>query len=79
MEMRTGLVVRSRAGRDKGGLFAVMAYDERFVWIADGAKHKTDRPKKKNLRHVAVTRHIIEKSDLTDKRLRQLLAEYSTD
>ncbi|HWQ57755.1 MAG TPA: RNA-binding protein [Clostridia bacterium] len=49
-----GRIARSRAGRDKGGRFAVVGRaDEAHVLIADGDAHKIAKPKKKKLMHLA--------------------------
>lgn len=52
-----GAVVRSVAGRDRHRIFMVTgACDDGSlcVMIADGALHTLSKPKKKNLRHLAV-------------------------
>lgn len=54
MQEYLGRIARSKAGRDKGGRFAVTAaFDDAHVLIADGAKHKLASPKKKKLMHLA--------------------------
>ena len=52
----TGWIVRSTAGRDKGGLFCVVGVDqERFcLLLADGKRRKLSQPKRKKLGHVEV-------------------------
>ena len=51
--LKTGRIVRSRAGRDGGRLFVVIAeVDEDFVLVADGDLRKIDRPKKKRRKHL---------------------------
>ena len=52
-----GRIVISRAGRDKG-MTAVITerVDEHHVLVADGEKRSVARPKKKNIRHLAMTR-----------------------
>jgi ribosomal protein L14E/L6E/L27E len=48
-------VVVSLAGRDKGGIFAVIGYaGEGFALIADGRHRKKEKPKKKKLKHLRV-------------------------
>ncbi len=47
----------SLAGHDKDRVYAVVAEQERDVWLADG-KHKTlDAPKKKRRSHVQLVTH----------------------
>ena len=49
-----GQIVISKAGRDQGHLFVVMQIiDDDYVMLADGDIRKADRPKKKNVKHVA--------------------------
>jgi hypothetical protein len=48
-----GRVVLSRAGRDAGRLFVVLAMlDENHAAIADGALRKVAAPKKKKIKHL---------------------------
>lgn len=76
MELKTGSVVISRAGRDKGRALAVVGSDGRFVLVADGKERPLARPKKKNPLHLAVTRKTVDVRDsLSDKALRRALKE----
>ena len=48
-----GRVVQSTQGRDRGRLFVVMSVvDDDFVLIADGDLRKTERPKRKKVKHL---------------------------
>ncbi|MCL6444691.1 MAG: KOW domain-containing RNA-binding protein [Alicyclobacillus sp.] len=54
-----GRIVEVIQGRDKGTYGIVIGHvDDRFVWIADGAKRKLDHPKRKNALHVRNTSQI---------------------
>ena len=44
----TGQIVQATAGRDKGGVFCVVAMD----LLADGKRRKVSRPKAKKLGHI---------------------------
>ena len=55
MEVEVGSVVRSKAGRDKGGLFIVIARDGEYAYLADGDNRRAENPKKKKLRHIQVS------------------------
>lgn len=75
--MEKGLIVCSKAGSDKNSFFAVVGSDDKVVYLSDGERYKLAKPKKKNVKHVAVTGKILEvKELLTDKKLRVALAEY---
>lgn len=52
MEILVGSVVRSKAGRDKGDLFIVLAREGEYAYLANGDLRKVDRPKKKKLKHL---------------------------
>ena len=47
-----GTLVRSLAGHDRGGIYAVLAADAAFVYIADGRRRPVNHPKKKKRRHL---------------------------
>jgi len=51
-EVRTGDVVRSLRGRDKGLYFFVLAAQKSTVTITDGKYRKLASPKTKNKRHI---------------------------
>ena len=76
MEANIGTVVRSLAGRDKGKFMVVVSMENGFVYLADGKERKLDSPKKKNAKHVSLTRTAVNTDNLTDKGLRKLLREF---
>ena len=76
-ELQAGRIVRSRAGRDKDGLFVVMRVEGDFAWLCDGKTRPLLRPKKKRLRHLGLTDGFIQKDAIrSDKQLRGLLKAY---
>lgn len=77
MEIRTGRVVISSAGHDKGRFMLVVGADGDRILVADGKERKLEHPKKKNIRHVRATESTIEPEGLTDKKLRRTLNEMS--
>ena len=60
MEIKVGSVVRSKAGRDKGDFFIVLAMDGGYVYMANGNLRKVDQPKKKKLKHLQGTEQVSE-------------------
>lgn len=55
MLVNLGQLVSSKAGRDQGNYFLVVAkLNDRFVQVADGRLRKVENPKKKNLQHLIV-------------------------
>ncbi len=69
MEIVRGSAVRSRAGRDKGRFFAVLAVQDGAALVADGDLRKLDKPKRKNLRHLAGTNTRFAEPELQSDRL----------
>ena len=59
-KVETGRIVRSKAGRDEGKYFVVIALEgEEFALIADGERRGIERPKRKRLKHLFVTEETI--------------------
>ena len=51
--IETGRIVKAKAGRDKGGYFAVVkVVDDRYVYIADGVSRRLANPKLKKTMHL---------------------------
>jgi len=78
VEAVTGRIVRSLAGRDKGKFLVVIKADGNFVYLADGKERRLEFPKKKRIKHVAFTNTVTDTENLTDKKLRSVIAEYSS-
>ncbi len=82
MEIVCANAVYSIAGRDKGGLFIVVGLEPGYAYIADGTKHRVEKPKKKNLKHLNrtnfVSKELLEHIDagtLENYMIRKVLAE----
>ena len=59
-KIETGRVVRSRAGRDEGKYFAVIALEgDEFALVADGERRGIEKPKRKRVKHLFVTEETI--------------------
>ncbi len=54
-EIGIGELVRATHGRDKDGLFLVLAKDGEMLRICDGKRRKVANPKKKKQKHIAGT------------------------
>lgn len=59
-----GQIVYSKCGRDRANPFIVLAFDEEFLYLADGKIRKIQKPKKKKKKHV----QIVEKIDYNIKK-----------
>lgn len=77
MKVQTGSVVRAAAGRDRDSFFVVTACEKGYCLIADGKSRKLEAPKRKNIRHLRFTNSVIDLNDITDKKLRTLLKQFT--
>lgn len=53
MEITPGCIVQSRAGHDRGRIYAVVEITGNTASVCDGVYRKVTDPKKKNVRHLA--------------------------
>jgi ribosomal protein L14E/L6E/L27E len=83
-----GQVVVSKAGRDAGRKFVVVRIiNELYVEIADGDLRKIEKPKKKKLKHLRITGHVIDhirqnienNVRVTNAEIRKALAELAIE
>lgn len=77
MEPVKGLIVCAIAGRDQGRYFVVLETDGHSARIADGKTRKISKPKRKNVKHLRTTGTTIALTQITDKKLRDLLKAYT--
>lgn len=77
MKVQTGSVVRAIAGRDKDSFFVVTDSENGYCLIADGKSRRLANPKRKNIRHLRFTNSVIDLNDVTDKKLRRLMKEFT--
>ena len=52
MEIQPGILVKSKAGRDKGHVYAVGNVDEKHVYVADGAGRALRHMERENRKHL---------------------------
>lgn len=78
MQLVKGMVVRSKAGHDKGSFFVVQRVEGKFAYLIDGSSRTALRPKKKNPLHLAVTSTVLSGQSLeSDSEIRSVLAEFN--
>ncbi len=77
MEAKCGMIVRSMAGHDKGSFLVIVSLDGDFAYLADGKERKLETPKKKRLKHIALTNTVIDTDSLTDKKLRSVISRFT--
>ncbi|MDR1927992.1 MAG: KOW domain-containing RNA-binding protein [Oscillospiraceae bacterium] len=56
---KTGTVLRSLAGRDKGYLLCAFGGEEDFALVCDGKERPLQRPKRKNRKHLVALEDVM--------------------
>lgn len=76
MERLKGRVVVSKKGKDKGR-FLVIVEDNGEIYISDGKLRSLEKPKKKNLKHLALTNfYLDEKKMASNRSIREALKAF---
>ena len=79
MELIRGTVVRSKAGRDGDSFLVVLEVLNGFVLVADGKQRLIERPKRKNVKHIAITELIVKEEQLqTNRSIRHVLSDFKS-
>ena len=61
MNVVLGHVVYSKAGRDEGKIFVVTGLiDANYAYISDGDLRRVEKPKKKKIKHLVITKDVID-------------------
>ena len=69
-----GRVVISSAGRDKSKVMVIVKETENYLLVCDGKERPVERPKRKNPKHLKLTRLYLEAHQLeTNRALRKAL------
>lgn len=78
MELKLGMIVKSKAGHDFGRFYVVVKILNGRAFIADGKLRKIEKPKAKNPAHLSRSTKVVDLSNFkTDKSLRKLLHDYN--
>ncbi len=78
MEITVGMLVYSKAGRDKQNMFLVLGLENGYAYIADGVLRKSQKPKKKKLIHLQKTNYVFDNvsRDMENFEIRRIIAQY---
>lgn len=52
VENIVGMLATSKAGHDKDSVYVIIQEDGEYIYVADGQVRTTERPKRKNKKHV---------------------------
>lgn len=74
MDFKAGQVIRSLKGHDKGELLVITEIANGKVLLCDGKSRKLEKPKAKNVKHIALTGVTLDRDSMaTNRKLRKTL------
>lgn len=74
-----GMLAKSKAGHDKDNIYVIFQEDDAYVYLVDGKSRTTDKPKKKNKRHIQIIKNFRAESgemQLDDLSIKRTIKEY---
>lgn len=74
-----GMLATSKAGHDKDSLYVIIREDGEYIYVADGHVRTTERPKRKNKKHVQLIKkkRLPEpKNGFDDLEIKRIIKEY---
>lgn len=74
-----GMLVKSKAGHDKGKIYVISRMDETYVYLVDGRLKTIDNPKKKKYRHVQVIQKRYDITGADDIAIKRILKMYNRE
>ncbi|MGN1458138.1 MAG: KOW domain-containing RNA-binding protein [Acutalibacteraceae bacterium] len=79
MQFVKGMVVRSKAGHDKGSFFVVLKVENDIAYIIDGKSRTATKPKKKKLIHLSPTYTVLDEQSMeTDSEILKTLSTFNS-
>ena len=80
MNIAVGQIAMSMAGHDKGEFFVITAVEGKYVYICNGKQRKLEKPKKKKIIHIQLTRTVLDIGSInTNRKLIKALAIFKKE
>lgn len=78
MDVCKGMLVYSKAGRDKGKIFIVLDTENDLVYLSDGETRHVENPKKKKIKHITRTNTVLnlDFDNLSDSDVKKAILDY---
>jgi len=55
-----GMLATSKAGHDKNALYVIIRIEDEYLYLVNGTNHSLEKPKKKNIKHIQIIKHVDE-------------------
>lgn len=79
--IKIGNVVLALAGKEKGKLFVVVGLNDKYAYLSDGKRLKTNKPKKKSFKHIKLfgteslsEDEVLDKNERANAKIRKFLS-----
>lgn len=79
MKLETGMLVRSKTGRDKDHIYVVADVRDGYVYAADGEARPLRRMKRKNKKHLQPILKMRLAKEPQDAAIREIIKEYTRE
>ena len=76
MVLRPGMLVKSKAGRDKDHVYIIIRIENEYAYLADGDTRPIRRMKRKNSRHLQPILKVKADGPLDDQAVREEISSY---
>lgn len=76
IDMRTGMLVKSKAGHDKDQIYLIWKEECAYIYLVDGVHRTLDKPKKKRKTHVQPIGRYYEISDADNVKIKKIIKDY---
>lgn len=76
MVYEPGMLVKSKAGRDKDCIYVIIDVKAEYIYLADGRARTVCRTKKKNKKHLQAIKKIQKSSTADDETIRDVISGY---
>lgn len=77
MVLSPGMLVKSKAGRDKDCIYVIIDVNAEYVYLADGLNRTVCQAKRKNKKHLQIMKKVHCPSYADDEAIRKVLCSYS--
>ena len=76
MDLKPGMLARSKAGHDKGCIYVIILVENEYVYLADGGLRPLRRMKKKKRKHIQPVLTVQTENVSDDAALRKVIRDY---
>ena len=77
MQLRPGMLVKSKAGRDKDHVYVIILAEDEYVYVADGDLRPLRHMKRKNARHLQPILKMCLEQEPDDTAVRNLIKRFT--